>query len=458
MVRSSRPDLSRRVFLQSAAGLSMTAASLGSGLADDRPPVTNPRATSGDDVVEPHWDEQLTVTVGPDSKTAQLVGTSERVLQAAVDYVTRFGGGTVQILPGMYKLRNAVYLASNVRILGSGADSILIKEPSIKTKLAADSDWYDQEITLEDAKGFQVGDGICLRTKNPHNGGTNILKRTLIARSGNRFKLDKALRENYWQVGESTAATLFPLFSGELLKNVVLENITLDGNKANNELLDGNYAGCIFLQDCNRITMRKIEARNYHGDGISWQICHDCIVEDCHSHDNTGLGLHPGSGSQRPLMRRNKLVRNDIGIFFCWGVKYGLAEDNEITENRGSGVSIGHRDTDNLVRNNVIQNSGKFGVLFRPERGKGFAGDRNRIENNRIVNTGAADGIAVEVQGYTDAVQLTRNQIQETREPMQRIGLRLGQNAGAIKLEDNKIEGFATAVADLRKPADGQGK
>ena len=25
-------------------------------------------------------------------------------------------------------------------------------------------------------------------------------------------------------------------------------------------------------------------------------------------------------------MRGNKLQRNDIGIFFCWGVKYGLAD------------------------------------------------------------------------------------------------------------------------------------
>ncbi|MDB5384962.1 MAG: hypothetical protein JWM11_608 [Planctomycetaceae bacterium] len=453
MIRSSLSNPTRRGFLQSSAAICLAASKDNQSRADDRPPVAVPRATSGDDAVEPRWDEQLTVTVGPDSKTAQLVGSTERVLQAAVDYVTRFGGGTVQILPGTYKLRNSVYLSSNVRILGSGGDSILIKEPSIKTKLSADSDWYDQEVTLADGKGIQFGDGICLRTRNPHNGGTQILKRTFIARSGNRFKLDKALRENYWLLGESTAATLFPIFSGELIKNVVLENITLDGNKENNELLDGNYAGCIFLQDCNRIVMRKVEARNYHGDGISWQICHDCIVEDCHSHDNTGLGLHPGSGSQRPLMRRNRLERNDIGIFFCWGVKYGLAEDNQIIENRGSGVSIGHRDTDNLVRNNVIERSGKFGVFFRPERGKGFAGDRNRIENNRIVNTGAADGVAVEVQGFTDAVQFTKNQIQETREPMQRIGLRLGENAGTVKLEDNKIEGFATAVADLRKPA-----
>src|SRR5262249_22586732 len=147
-----------------------------------------------------------------------------------------------QVLPGTYKLRNSVFLTSNVRILGSGDDSILIKENSIQTKLAADSDWFDQEVTLADAAGFRIGDGICLRTKNPDNGAAHVVKRTPVARSGNRFKLDKALRENFWQMGETTVSTLFPVLSGELVSDVVIENIALDGNKTNNENLDGNYS------------------------------------------------------------------------------------------------------------------------------------------------------------------------------------------------------------------------
>src|SRR5262249_43631014 len=190
------PILGRRDLLKLCAGLFVAGGASRTLAADDRPPVVNPRATSGDSVAEPDWEERLTVTVGP--KEAQIVGASEKPIQAAVDYVARLGGGTVRILPGTYRLRNAVYLASNVRILGSGDDSILIKEPSIKTKLAADSDWFDQEITLVDAQGFAVGDGVCLKTKNPHNGGTDVAKRTLVARAGNRFKLDRALRENFW--------------------------------------------------------------------------------------------------------------------------------------------------------------------------------------------------------------------------------------------------------------------
>src|SRR5262245_1763864 len=118
-------------------------------LADDRPPVTDPRATSGDTASEPEWAKRLTITVGPDK--ADLVGDTDKVIQAGVDYVARLGGGTVKILPGTYKLRNSIFLQSNVRLLGSGAETVLVKEPSATTKLAADSDWYDQEITLENA-------------------------------------------------------------------------------------------------------------------------------------------------------------------------------------------------------------------------------------------------------------------------------------------------------------------
>jgi hypothetical protein len=357
----------------------------------------------------------------------------------------------VRVLPGEYRLRNAVYLASRVRIVGSGDDSVLIKEPSVVTRLAMDSDWYDQEITLADAAGFQVGDGVCLRARNADNGSAIVVKRILVARNGNRFKLDRALRENFWQKGEASVATLFPILSGENIAEVSIEKITLDGNRDQNENLDGNYAGCVFLQDCKQISIRGVTARRYNGDGISWQICHDVTVENCHSHDNAGLGLHPGSGSQRPVIRGNRLEHNDIGLFFCWGVKGGLAEKNHLADNRSYGVSIGHRDTNNVIRENEIVRSGKVGVLFRPERGKEFAPHRNLLEGNRIIDSGAKEGVAVDVQGETQSIAIAKNEIREMREPMSRVGVRIGAQTSDVRLADNRIEGFATPVEDLRK-------
>jgi hypothetical protein len=335
-----------------------------------------------------------------------------------------------------------------VRVLGSGVDSIVTKIPSRTSKLLVDSDWYDQEITLAPGHGYQVGDSVCLRCKNSDYGNPEVLKRTLVARSGDRFKLDRPLKENYWQMGEPTAHALFPLLTGEEIERIAIENITLDGDRANNENLDGNYAGCIFLQDCRDIALRKVTARNYNGDGISWQICHDVTVEDCHSHDHAGLGLHPGSGSQRPLIRRNRIERNNIGLFFCWGVKYGLAEENVIDGNV-TGLSIGHRDTDNLIRKNAITNSTTVGVLFRPERGSSFCAHRNVIEQNAITNSGGPQGVAIDVRGGTEEVTLRQNDLKETRGAEQRIGIRLGAETKDIRLADNRIEGFAQDVVQM---------
>ena len=445
------PRCNRRQMLGAAGAFSLGAAFAGRATAgsdrDSHPvPVTNPRAISGDRV-EPAWDDLLTIRVG--CKDADLVGTTDKAIQAAVDYVAQRGGGTVHIKPGTYRFRNAVYLSPRIRLIGSGPETVLIKEPSIATKLAADSDWYDQEVTLADARGFRLGDGICFQARNPDHGGKVVLKRTLVARSGNRFKLDRALRENLWLKGEPTAATLFPVLSGENLSGVVIENLALDGNKAQNDLLDGNYAGCILLQDCSDVTIRKVIARNYHGDGISWQICHDVIVEDCHSHDHEGLGFHPGSGSQRPIIRANRSERNQIGIFFCWGVRFGLAENNTIIGVRESGISIGHRDTDNLVRDNTITGSGKVGILFRDETAA-FGPHRNRCEQNRIVDSGPDDGIGIDVRGQTESVTLSRNEIRETRKPMSRVGIRVGPKTRDITLAGNQIVGYAMNVSDLR--------
>ena len=408
------------------------------------PPIKQVRQTSGDTVVQPEWAQRLTVSVGP-GEDAMIRGATDKALQAAVDYVARFGGGTVKILAGTYKLRNAVYLASHVRLVGAGEKTVLIKEPSASTTLAADSDWFDQEITLADASAFRLGDGVCLRAKDPSTGRQTVLKRTLVARTGSRFKLDKALRENIWRLQGGTVSTLFPILSGEFIEDVVIEDLVLDGNREHNDELDGNYAGCVFLQDCNRITMRRVHARNNHGDGLSWQICHDVVVEHCISEGHSGLGLHPGSGSQRPVMRDNVLRNNSIGLFFCWGVKHGLAENNQITGNK-VGVSVGHHDTDNLITGNTITGSKEAGILFRPERGADFAGHRNRVETNTLRDNGGDAGAAIDIQGGTQSIHITGNTIEDTRGIAKRSGVREGSETKDIVLEGNTIRGFAQDV------------
>ena len=145
------------------------------------------------------------------------------------------------------------------------------------------------------------------------------------------------------------------------------------------------------------------------------------------------------------------MERNSIGLFWCWGVRYGLAEGNRIEGSRDNGISVGHHDTDNLIRDNDVRGSGKVGILFRDEsRGKDFWPNRNRVESNRVTDSGGEDGVAIDVRGKTRDLRITGNVLRETRGPSRRTGLRIAAEARAIVVADNRFEGFASEVSDLR--------
>lgn len=438
----------RRKFLQTLGGLAVGAFGPSLARGEDLPKNTNPRTISGD-TAEPDWEQRVKITVG--TQKGDLVGDTDRVLQAAVDYVARKGGGTVQILPGTYRLRNSVFLQSKVRLQGSGNDSVLVKEPSVTTKLSVDADHWHQEVALADPKGFQVGDGVRLVAQDPHGKGTNIIQRTLIASAGNRFKLDQKLGERFHLQGNPLIATNFALLQCTGVADVVIENLAVDGNKARNEMVDkGMYDdGSVRMDDCQRVTVRGVTVRNFYCDGIVWGISHDMLVENCHLLDGARLALHSGSGSQRSIVRGNRVERSAEGIYFCWGAQHGLYEKNVI-EDCGYGMTFGHSDSDNLIRDNDIQRSREAGIHFRGGN-KAFAPHRNRFEGNRIVDSGGDKGIAIDINGETEAVTIVKNEIRETRQPMSRIGIRVGAEAKDIRYEENRIEGFATDISDLRK-------
>jgi len=441
------PRLHRRRFLQTVSGLAAGAFCVALSRADDLPKNTNPRAIAGDPI-EPDWGQGMTLTVGP--KEADLVGATDRVIQAAVDYVARWGG-TVRILPGTYRLRNSVFLRSKVRLVGSGTDSVLLKEPSATTKLTVDGDHWDQEVTLADPKGFQVGDGVRLVAKDPYGKGQNLIQRTLVAASGNRFKLDRRLEERFHLEGDPQIATNFALIQCTGVENVLIEDVTVDGNKAHNEMIDKGMFddGSVRVDESNHVIVRGVTVREFYCDGIVWGISHDVLVENCHLYDGARLAIHSGSGSQRSVVRGNRVERSAEGIYFCWGAQHGLYEKNVI-EDCGYGMTFGHSDSDNLIRDNDIRRSREAGIHFRGGS-KAFAPHRNRFEQNRIVDSGGDKGAAIDVNGQTESVVIARNELRETRGPKSRVGILIGPETRDIRCEDNRIEGFAVPISNLGK-------
>jgi polygalacturonase len=390
------------------------------------------------------------VTVG--HRSADIIGTDNRALQAAVDYIANLGGGTVQIGEGEFLMRDSLHLRPHVTVRGTPGKTILRKAKAAASPLALDGDYGEEQITLTQAAGFQVGDGVAIWDKN--SGGFHTTVARITGQNGNSFSIDKPLNADCMVGNSAQAATVFPVISGYQLEDSRLEDLIIDGNKSENPHLNGCRGAGIFLYRGFGTVIRNCTVRNYPGDGISFQQSNDVLVENCLSEDNNGLGLHPGSGSQRPIVRGCTARRNgEDGLFLCWRVRHGLFEKNLFEDNARFGISIGHKDTDNLLRENQVRANHQDGVFFRNES-LGMAGHRNRLENNLIENNGVkSDAAGIRVRGETRNLLFKNNTIRDTRSGdarKQSVGIRLEELAGPFTLEANQIDA-PTPIQDHRK-------
>jgi len=401
--------------------------------------------------------QDLILTVG--QSEGDLRGRDDKIIQAGIEYLHRLGGGTLCILPGVYDLHNAIYLRSHITLQGSGEQTVLKKTASVVTPLARDSDWFEYGVQVEDATGFAPGGGIMLRTKTgPGDWQYDVLRATITAVRGDVIFLDRLTQENFWTDKDATATTVFPILTAERVDDVEVRDLVLDGNADNNEHINGNFAGAVFIQHCNRWRFRNVTAQNYNGDGFSFQVCDDIQFHDCQAIDNADLGFHPGSGSQRPVFHGCTARGNSLGLFFCWSVSDGLVENCTFSENKRYGVSIGHRDTDNTIKSCIIERNGQVGVLFRNETNAFRGGHRNLIENCMLRDNGTTkEGIGIDIQGRTEDITIRNTRLESIAGGNQKTGIRIGTEAQRIVLKDNTYEGCAVRVEDLRSATDEPG-
>jgi len=392
--------------------------------------------------------KKIHVTVGRDN--ADFVGATSLCIQAAVDYVAARAGGTVEIRPGTFELENSVRLRNHVRLIGSGDKTVLRKGPSATIPLAEDMDWYEWKVTVEDAGPFKVGGGLVLQGNCPHSGRFILTKHTVVRKEGETLWLDSQPRHNFWLGREATASTLFPLVTADWVTDIEVANLAIDGNRDRSAYLNGNWGGAMFFQDCERVRIDNVQASDIESDALSFQIVHDLTVENCRF-VNAINGIHPGSGSQRPIIRNNVVRNCKCGLGWCWGVKHGLAEGNVI-EDCETGSSIGHRDTDNMMRNNVIRNCTEHGLYVRPDP-KHQAAHRNLIEANLFEDVGAVDkpAYAIDLNGPVEGMAIKGNTIRCQDERLLKAGIRICPEVIDLALDSNTFEGVKTPIADERE-------
>lgn len=426
------------------AGGSGGSAEEGGGRDSESPHRQLPRAMHGT------MTERPSIRVG--HQGADLNGTDHRVLQAAVDYIAALGGGTVEIGSGEFILRDSLHLRPNVTVRGQGAGTVLRKAKGMVSALLLDGDFGEEQVTLANPEGFEVGDGIAVWDKGA--GGFHTTVGRITGRNGRTFSISRPLNSDCMVDNGGMAATVFPVISGYDAVGARVEGLTVEGNREENIHLNGCRGAGIFLYRCHGAVVSKCTVRHYNGDGISFQQSNDVQVMECVSEANASLGLHPGSGSQRPQVRDCVARGNgEDGLFLCWRVKDGVFEGNRLEANGRFGISIGHKDTDNLIRRNHVLANGHDGIFFRNES-EGMAGHRNVLEGNLIENNGAKEPAAgIRVRGVTRDLVLKANVIRDTRpenERRQTVGIRLDERVGAIVTESNRVE-TGRALDDRRE-------
>ncbi len=383
------------------------------------------------------------------SAPADVVGADNLALQQAADLLRP--GDTLEIGPGAWNMENSLVIpVSGVVVRGTPDETILKKGPGYQSIVADGGDWGEPVLVLAEPANFKPGMGISFRDDR-NAGGYNVTTGTITEMRADTIRISELPCCDYdYLEGNARVQNNFPILAAFGQRELLFEGITVDGNLEQNPYaLDGCRGGAFYLFQCKNSEFRNCVARNYNGDGFSYQITDSVRVVDCEAYGNSGLGVHPGTGSPRTLVSGSHMHDNgQIGLFLCYRVRYGEFRDNLIENNGSYGISIGHKDSDNLFENNVVRGNGIAGVFFRHEDTR-VAGHRNVFRNNKIVDNGGAErGYGVLVRKENNDLVFENNTIEDTRQGearTQRYGIFVEKGSHGLTLTDNTLQGHLLA-------------
>lgn len=362
--------------------------------------------------------------------------------QAAIDALPAEGG--VVILPaGTYTLRAGLVLRSNVTLRGHADGTLLVRANHVSARLTAEARPGDSEVRLQSTAGFRVGDEIGLfasRADSP-------IYRRVAAVFSDRLILDRPLDGDavFSPARAAEVANLIALVrtaranDGTRVRNVVVENLSLDGNAAEGYVSWRALADAVIhLRFAENSAVRDVQVRRSFSTGIVFERGRDNLVERAVVEDsrrdgialgwerdtiirdsvvrgagfgaetsgwgegilvnggwdirvegnlteyNVGKGLHPAGDLTRGGIWLNNVSRyNGInGFHYCNNNFAVWAVNNDLYSNGDSGIGglgLGgdFGDRFNIIRDNRIHHNQRFGIWIN-------GGMDNYIQNNLI--------------------------------------------------------------------------
>lgn len=414
-----------------------------------------PRRPSLD--ASPARPDLLTVRVGIEE--GDLVGSTNAVIQRAIDIVAANGGGTVELGPGVFDCSGTVRMRSGVKLIGSGPETILRRCKGPVSLLKVEADAEERHVTVADPTGFCEGMDLVVLWENPNS--IHDSPATITFMRGNTLYLDRKLIWDYPVSDKILVANAFPLIQFSDLYVAEVENLCVDGNRAeNNDIGSWNLPG-ILVYESRFCRVANCVVRNVASDGI--MVCsnsRDITLESCEAVGNQYFGIHLGSGTWGAFVKNCTCARNGLdGLYLCWRVQAGRFENNTLRDNAEHGISIGWKDTDNVFRGNTVRDNTEHGVYFRAGSVR-TAGHRNTFQNNVIEDNG---NCGVYVEGVTADLLFERNVIGDTRpagQQTQRVGIWAAEGTAGIRLVANRFGAHVTTSlqGDIEQVEDSGGR
>lgn len=374
---------------------------------------------------------------------ADVKGFTSSAIQIAIESVHNNGGGTVSLNPGVYDVNAPVKLYSNISLVGSGPSTILKKCKGFRSGFAIDADYGELEITVKDPSGFKAGMGIAVYDSLERYGWA-VTTAIITSIDKDILHIDNFLLRDYVASKKGTVSNACSVISAIEASNISISNLTIDGSRESNDLIDGCRIGGIYLHKVKDAVVENVVVKNFNYDGISWQITEDVKVKNCEVYGCANAGLHPGTGSPRSIIEGNNCHDNDhFGMFICWRVRQGIVRNNHFHHNGENGICTGHKDTDMLFTGNHIEENGSDGVNFRGEI-KENAPHRSIFRNNLVENNGTKNGgYGFSFMSPAEGVILENNIIKNGREGKQLAAIGVYPNGIAPSLKNNQISGHS---------------
>jgi hypothetical protein len=391
------------------------------------------------------------VSVGQ-SGPVDVIGSDSESLQKAANLL--HPGDVLSIGPGTYTMENSLFVPTGVTVRGVAGKTILRKARGVDSRLVEDADYGDTFLAVAEPEKFHPGMGVAIVDDTLKAGWDISISSIASVKPPYVIINPMTVRDYDRQEHRARMTNTFPILCAIDAENVVLEDLIVDGNRAENNYIDGCRGGAIYMYRVRNVAVRRCTARNYNGDGISFQISDGVHVIGSESYGHAGYGIHPGTGSVSSLVKNCRVHDNgDIGLFLCWRVRHGRFENNVIENNGHYGISIGHKDTDNEFVGNTVAHNGRTGVYFRKETAEN-SGSRNVFRNNKVLDNGnAQEGYGFYIEPYATDLVIEGNQIADTRaeKRTQRYGIYKAPGAGSVEASNNSMSGHS--AGDIHESA-----